>query len=174
MKILVRYCLFKLDKTKNSIKAWRHKVVILHLFWDGGGGFGGRVRMIQLNEREKEYGDYHGECAGVVRISGRYEAIVLGVLQWSHRHLRGREQVGVADSIVVDYAFEHAVHVGYLELYLEVAAFLGKSAAHEGVQANELELHVGALEWLPFAGDHLLNVYCVDLFLLCFLFINLK
>lgn len=42
---------------------------------------------VEENEAEEEHPDHHGEGAGVVGIGRRDEPLVLGVLQWPHRHL---------------------------------------------------------------------------------------
>ncbi len=47
----------------------------------------GRIRMIQLNKGEKEYGDDHGKGANIIGICCWNETIVFSVLQWSNRHL---------------------------------------------------------------------------------------
>ena len=119
--------------------------------------------MIELNEREEEDGPDHRESADIVGISGANETRILGVLERSHRNLGGREEVRVADSVVVDVELEDAVDVRELELSHEVAAGRLESRADERVQADELALDVGAFERFPFAAHYLFYVSLVDL-----------
>lgn len=119
--------------------------------------------MIELNEREEEDGDNHRESADIVWVSGANETWVLGVLERSHRNLGGREEVRIADSVVVDVELEDTVDVWELELSHEVAAGRLESRADERVQADELELDVGVFERFPFAVHYLFDFYLVDL-----------
>jgi len=46
---------------------------------------------VQEDDAEEEETAHHGEDAGVVRVGGWNEALVLRVLQRTHGHLRGRD-----------------------------------------------------------------------------------
>ena len=40
--------------------------------------------MIEEYEAEEEEAAHHRECAGVVRVRGGNEALILGVMEWAH------------------------------------------------------------------------------------------
>ena len=77
--------------------------------------------------------------------------------------MSGREEVGVADTLVVDNKLEDTIDVWYLELALEVAVLVGQRGADEGVQSDKFKLNIVALECLPLAIDIFFDLDRVDL-----------
>lgn len=71
--------------------------------------------------------------------------------------------MSVPNSVVVDDELEDSVHVRDLELGEKVTVGWFQRGANEGIQSNELELHVIVLEAHPFAVDHLLDFDRIDL-----------
>ena len=89
--------------------------------------------MVKLDEREEEDAEHHRKGAGVVWESGRNESIILCVLQRTHRHLRGREQVCIADTFVVNVELENSVNVWKFEFSLKVSIVVFQGGSHERV-----------------------------------------
>jgi len=116
--------------------------------------------VVELNKREDKNADDHGGAAGVVGISGGYEAVVLRVLERADRHLRGAEEIGVAEAPVLDVELEDAVDVGDAEGGGERGSRAGgrEAGANVGVEHDELELDVRGLEGRPFAVHALLDL----------------
>lgn len=81
--------------------------------------------MIQLNERKDKNTNDHSGTAGVVWIGGRYESIVLSMLQRSDTHLSRAEQVGVTNAFVLNIQLEYAVDVWDNELGAERSRLAG-------------------------------------------------
>ena len=119
-----------------------------------------RILVVELNKREDKNADDHGGAAGVVGISGGYEAVVLRVLERADRHLRGAEEIGVAEAPVLDVELEDAVDVGDAEGGGERGSRAGgrEAGANVGVEHDELELDVRGLEGRPFAVHALLDL----------------
>lgn len=149
------------------LKYWSTNVLFLRTLntrlVGSGGSLGLAVMMIQLDEREEEDGEHHGEGAGVVGKRGWNESIVLNVLEWTHWHLSGREEIGVADAVVLDIEFVNAVHVWYLELSGEdTTSARFQCLSHERIQSDKLKLNVGVLKRLPFTIDYFFDLDRVD------------
>lgn len=46
--------------------------------------------VVEEDEAKDKQTKHHGKGAGVVRISGGYESIILSVLLWTDRHLKSK------------------------------------------------------------------------------------
>lgn len=110
-------------------------------------------------DAEHEDARHHGEGRCVVREGRGDEALVLVVLEWAQRDLRGRVDCREAEAAVHDAEEEDAVGVGGLEGDREVSlSVVRHGLAHVRVEHDELELHVVCGEGQPLSVAQFVQV----------------